>query len=239
MKFRKKPVEIEAFRFDGSSSSRNAIRDWVSGGPEPVEGGIRTSDIVDLYIETLEGTMRASAGDWIIKGVQGEFYPCKPDIFASTYEPVMESDFYEEDEPVEKIVAAFAAGQDLLHPDWTGDSPLYDFKEALSVARQYAATIPASEIGRRITLNDVLRVVKYEASYSGDKWKPGDYTGTELDLRVLFRLKDGRWGLLTGWNDYTGWGCQDGADLKVGEFGMLRATATADDRVWLDEVELS
>lgn len=41
----------------------------------------------NLFIETLEGTMTASKGDWIIKGVNGEFYPCKPDIFEKTYEP--------------------------------------------------------------------------------------------------------------------------------------------------------
>ena len=46
----------------------------------------------DIAIRTLEGEMRAIPGDWIIRGVQGEFYPCKPDIFAATYEPVPESD---------------------------------------------------------------------------------------------------------------------------------------------------
>ena len=44
-------------------------------------------DLVELEIETLEGNMTAKVGDWIIKGVKGEFYPCKPDIFAATYEP--------------------------------------------------------------------------------------------------------------------------------------------------------
>lgn len=47
----------------------------------------------ELQIETLEGTMTANPGDWIIKGVNGELYPCKPDIFAKTYEPVREGDF--------------------------------------------------------------------------------------------------------------------------------------------------
>jgi hypothetical protein len=45
-----------------------------------------------MLIETLEGVMRAEVGDWIIRGVKGEFYPCKPDIFAATYEPVDESE---------------------------------------------------------------------------------------------------------------------------------------------------
>lgn len=60
-RFRKRPVVISAVRHDG---------------PEP------------LSIETLEGTMLAQPGDWIITGVKGERYPCKPDIFAATYEPV-------------------------------------------------------------------------------------------------------------------------------------------------------
>jgi hypothetical protein len=60
-KFRKKPVVIEAVRHEG---------------PEP------------LLIETLEGNLTAQPGDWIITGVKGERYPCKPDIFEATYEPV-------------------------------------------------------------------------------------------------------------------------------------------------------
>lgn len=43
----------------------------------------------DLFIQTLEGEMKANSGDWIIRGVKGEFYPCKPDIFTATYEPVL------------------------------------------------------------------------------------------------------------------------------------------------------
>lgn len=89
MKFRKKPVVIDAIKWEGSAS---AIIDWGNsfegqcdfsfiGGPS---GGY-------VHIRTLEGTMTASIGDWIIRGVKGEFYPCKPDIFAATYEPVSET----------------------------------------------------------------------------------------------------------------------------------------------------
>lgn len=59
MKFQKKPVIIEAYQTD-----------------------------VDIYIDTLEGKMHASPGDWIITGVNGEQYPCKPDIFEKTYTPL-------------------------------------------------------------------------------------------------------------------------------------------------------
>ena len=75
-KFRKKPVEIEAVRYTGDNMAD--ILRFV--GKLKTGGGCR--------IETKEGVMEAAPGDWVIKGVAGEFYPCKPDIFAATYEPV-------------------------------------------------------------------------------------------------------------------------------------------------------
>lgn len=82
MKYRKKPVVIDAWQFDGSwSSARPIIQQHNSMSWTDSDGG-------QIAIETLEGEMTASAGDWIIKGVKGEFYPCKPDIFAATYEAV-------------------------------------------------------------------------------------------------------------------------------------------------------
>lgn len=102
MKYRKKPVEIEAMQWDGSMESRNHTLGWIGahGGearyrsddkalPGPGRGLTRIAD--RLEIDTLEGTMYALPGDWIIRGVQGEFYPCKPDIFEATYEPVGEA----------------------------------------------------------------------------------------------------------------------------------------------------
>ena len=77
-KFRKKPVVIEAVQWDGDNISEMTAH--MNG-----RGIFRLSG---LEIRTLEGTMRAEVGDWIIRGVQGEFYPCKPDIFEATYDPV-------------------------------------------------------------------------------------------------------------------------------------------------------
>ena len=79
MKYRKKPVVIEAWQ-------------WLPHLEEhPAPAWLAEShhwfDNKNLMIGTLEGTMRADPGDWIIKGVKGEIYPCKPDIFAATYEP--------------------------------------------------------------------------------------------------------------------------------------------------------
>lgn len=105
-KFRKKPVEIEAALFDGQClgepdpNKPGAVLDrtcpaWFPAVLEvkaPNDFDWKAGDVCSMgdkiYIATLEGTMTVSPGDWIIKGIQGELYPCKPDIFAATYEPV-------------------------------------------------------------------------------------------------------------------------------------------------------
>jgi len=81
-KFRKKPVVIEARLLTLESSTEVAA--WC-GGRSWSRPPMRA--VTGLTIPTLEGDMSASYGDWIIKGVNGEFYPCKPDIFTKTYEP--------------------------------------------------------------------------------------------------------------------------------------------------------
>lgn len=80
--FRKKPVVIEAVKFRAGEQPDELASDVVAGT-------IRYTDQDTLLIATLEGTMEARSGDWIIRGVKGELYPCKPDIFAATYEPVL------------------------------------------------------------------------------------------------------------------------------------------------------
>jgi len=79
MKFRKKPLVIEAVQFIGNDAECLA---FCPIAKDPVDN----KD--NLIIPTLEGEMRVSFGDWIIKGVNGEFYPCKPDIFEKTYDKV-------------------------------------------------------------------------------------------------------------------------------------------------------
>lgn len=87
--FRKKPVVIEAKKYDGTMDGARSIMAWAHEGyPPEANAIIRVSDGPWLTIRTLEGMMTASAGDYIIKGVNGEFYPCKPDIFEKTYELV-------------------------------------------------------------------------------------------------------------------------------------------------------
>ncbi len=112
MLFRKKPVEIEANLFEGGAESGAKIVEWANDGeitwyPDGVLMGDPNcptpeyhethhycpscpwNDLPEhLTIETLEGRMTASVGDWVIQGVQDEFYPCKPDVFEKTYDAV-------------------------------------------------------------------------------------------------------------------------------------------------------
>ena len=81
-RWRKKPVEIEAVQFTGHNYDR--IASWMGAAATTMTSPDGT---LDLHIETLEGTLHVSPDDWVIRGVQGEFYPCKPDIFEQTYEP--------------------------------------------------------------------------------------------------------------------------------------------------------
>lgn len=91
-KYRKKPVVVEAVRWTGSNLEE--IRNFV--GSDLIEECVELFDIkrtlkemlVDIAIDTLEGTMRVDYGDYIIKGIKGEFYPCEPDIFLATYEEI-------------------------------------------------------------------------------------------------------------------------------------------------------
>lgn len=106
----KKPVAIKAIQWDGTADGATPIINWILTGtdtarwvgvgePHPLRreeetfyDGLTDKVIVKhdapgfIVIQTLEGGMRADAHDWIIRGVQGEFYPCKPDIFDATYE---------------------------------------------------------------------------------------------------------------------------------------------------------
>lgn len=78
MKYRKKPVVIEAIRYDGTVQE---VVDFVG-----LHNTEMNHEMTKLYVKTLEGDMLISHGDYVIRGVAGEFYPCKPDIFEATYE---------------------------------------------------------------------------------------------------------------------------------------------------------
>lgn len=94
-RYRKKPVVIEAIQLRWDTW--NDVCEFLQSGSQKVDGcyitdeGQETTEVTDRIgcrIHTIEGTMLAVEGDWIIKGVKGEFYPCKDEIFQATYEPV-------------------------------------------------------------------------------------------------------------------------------------------------------
>jgi hypothetical protein len=93
MKYRKKPVVIDAVQYNGNNLNEILDKLGKTGTREIVQSLIlekteNNPTEVNLQIKTLEGTMTAKVGDFIIKGINGECYPCKPDIFEKTYEPV-------------------------------------------------------------------------------------------------------------------------------------------------------
>lgn len=109
MKYRKKPVVIDAIQFDGTPCGALVVFDLFD-----IPGGKFHPDLADLNrghlnIPTLKGVMSALKGDFVIKGVKGEFYPCKPDIFAATYEAVDDNG---ESIPLCEGCRAPATGQD-------------------------------------------------------------------------------------------------------------------------------
>lgn len=86
-KFRKKPVEIEAMPFRFYLDAPDIV-EWIKSNGGSATYGQTETGPVQIHIQTLEGVMAADVSDWIIRGVAGEFYPCKPDIFGATYDPV-------------------------------------------------------------------------------------------------------------------------------------------------------
>ena len=96
--FQKKPVVIEARQLTNDNASE--ILDWINSSStqrysflgELYVDVLTRSVLQPLLIRNLEGDHEATIGDWIIKGVKGEFYPCKPDIFEMTYQPLIKQE---------------------------------------------------------------------------------------------------------------------------------------------------
>lgn len=90
-KYRKKPVVIEAFQWTNQIGQFRELNIWSNGAitsASPILWAEKYSPF-DLEIHTREGVMLCKLNDWVIKGIEGEFYPCEPDIFVKTYEPVV------------------------------------------------------------------------------------------------------------------------------------------------------
>jgi hypothetical protein len=109
----------------------------------------------------------------------------------------------------------------IRHP-WPDDAIADDFNYA--VCGEYGGHRDTALVGLggerlpSITLYEVEEVVRWNVSYhGGSQWAPGDATGTELSLYAVLRLRNGQWASVEAWNDYTGWGCQDGAVVRIGD----------------------
>jgi len=91
-KYRKKPIVIEASKWSGRTD--DPALQWLSthkDAPHHMGWSPGDGNLFELVINTPEGAMTVEIGDWIIKGIEGEFYPCKPDIFQKTYDEVKEN----------------------------------------------------------------------------------------------------------------------------------------------------
>jgi hypothetical protein len=120
MDYRKKPVVIQAVRWNGDNFDE--VYAFMQGSDRHITNTINK----EIVIHTLEGDVTASVGDWIIRGVKGEYYPCKPDIFAATYENAdaeMEScDCAEQsnDMTFGMAIEAVKAGKKVARQGWNG-----------------------------------------------------------------------------------------------------------------------
>ena len=126
MKFTKRPLVIEAMQFDGRNGA--VIRNWAHRGLPDIANSVILlhdeygADHTAITVRTLEGSMFVNPGDWIIRGIQGEFYPCKPDIFEKTYEPAAAPPAPTPKEPWQHYVLAWLGQwRDYLPPEAVTD----------------------------------------------------------------------------------------------------------------------
>lgn len=130
-KFQKKPVVVEAMQFHGQGvGDATELLSWMGNAGE------WDNETSQLEIHTLEGIMTASEGDWIIKGVNGEFYPCKPDIFEKTYSVVSDDPLDKLAEEHRQLLSKFSELAYFLDSEEYGQQPK---KSRAILSRQYSA----------------------------------------------------------------------------------------------------
>lgn len=139
--YRKKPVVIEAVQWKGEAlSDSKELRSFLFSGKDTPYSISQYEDDV-LVVRTLEGEMLAKPGDWIIRGVAGELYPCKPEIFEATYQPMDDSTYVaDEDLRIERVGADEIV---IAHPDFQWE---LSNEDARYIAERLAALIGAGVI---------------------------------------------------------------------------------------------
>lgn len=188
-KFRKKPVTVEAMQFDGTVDCAYEIVDWSGKNinlsrPAPTLEDANSSCI--LSIPTLEGTMTASKGDWVIRGVKGELYPCKPDVFEATYDAVADN---EVSIPTKRGVLAIEVGDD----DWEPTEA--EMKELVDLFKQ----ADLDPLGSFIALRRGIRLKEIDGSPLLDKivvsvgspdWSPSSEQLSEVVTKLMSGSKN-------------------------------------------------
>ena len=129
MKATKKPVTIECFKYDGDlkfSDGKFYVPEWAEKAYK--EGVIFFKEQGEMYINTLEGEHHASVGDYIIRGVNGELYPCKPDIFEKTYDIAGEDSKFN----FGKALELLKEGKKVCRAGWNGKGQYIELATAIS-----------------------------------------------------------------------------------------------------------
>lgn len=200
-KFRKLPVVIEAVLYDwdesnepqGMDEAQDAVADFMEGNLSAI-GEI-------LEIETLEGTMDAVKGDYIIKGIAGEFYPCKPDIFAKTYEKVNEPVCTAPQDPDHELtddeVATLASNGSLCDCTWVElDGTEHPIEEGDLV--DFGTALRLMELGERVQRKGwngkgmfvyIVPAASYPAQRNAKGVLVGDYPDDMVPYSAYIALK--------------------------------------------------
>lgn len=184
MKATKKPVTIECFKYDGDlkkSDGKFYVPEWAQKAYE--EGVIFFKDQGEMYIKTLEGNHHASVGDYIICGVNGELYPCKPDIFEKTYDIVDENG--SAGECVEqcgfdfgRALAMLKLGKKVQRKGWNDKGMFLTLQAGSTVDGELMRNEPAKEYytGKKCNINAHIDMKAADDSYTVG-WNP-----TQVDM---------------------------------------------------------
>jgi hypothetical protein len=186
--YRKKPVVIEAVQYTGLNAAE--VLFWVGASQdEPGPRKAYLTDAGEFIIPTLEGDHRADAGDWIIRGVKGEHYPCKPDIFAATYEPAAKP-APGSNTPAGDSVFAEIAAERRRQVEVEGWSPEHDDKHRDgSLAQAAGCYVFHAAAYQRVRYN--IDLAAYRASPPRDRFLSGFNLSWPWD-RAWWKPKDPR-----------------------------------------------